>query len=357
MPLPALPSIDDAVLDLLPVPACLCDASSGRILRCNTQAIALWGQPVQTETRIHDILRFVGPDGAPLPPNATPLAKVIEGTAAKNQPAVIDRPGQSAVRVSLHIAPVRTIALAEAAAGLLVFQNEPEPGRRESLLVAQDRALEMIARGAPLPGILDTLTAIVEQHAGGAAVPAILLLDPDGQHLRHVSGAGLPDHFKKAVDELRVGPGVGTSQAAAFSRETVVTGDINGFSRVGVTQRAWPSPSGCRPRGRSRSSPRTTGCSARSIPTSVNHGPRQRRSRRSSSFSPTRRPSPSSGSRRRTWRSRPTGARTSSWRCSRTSSARRSPRFAPPRTCSRSPSATAPSRPGCVRSSNDKSRT
>jgi signal transduction histidine kinase len=226
MPLPALLSIDDAVVDLLPMPACLCDASSGRILRCNTEAMALWGRPIETDTRIHDVLRFVGPDGAALPPNATPLAKIIQGTAARNQAAVIDRPGQGAVRVSLHIAPVRTIALEEAA-GLLVFQKERAAGARESFLVAQDRALEMIARGAPLSRILDTLTAIVEQQAGGAAVAAILLLDRDGHHLRHVSGAGLGDHFKTAVDQLRVGPGVGTSQAAAFLREPVVTWDIN----------------------------------------------------------------------------------------------------------------------------------
>ena len=130
------------------------------------------------------------------------------------------------MRVSLHIAPVRSAGL-EREAGLLVFHNELVPGGRESLLAAQERALEMIARGAPLAGILDALTGIVEQQSGGAAVAAVMLLEPDGLHLHHASAPGLPANLKKAIDELRVGPGAGTSAAAAFLREAVVTEDIS----------------------------------------------------------------------------------------------------------------------------------
>jgi signal transduction histidine kinase/FixJ family two-component response regulator len=252
MPSPAvLPALDDSVLDLLPVAACLCEGSSGRILRCNTQAIALWGQQVRSDTRIHDVLRFIGPDGAPLPEDATPVARVIaDGAAATNQQAVIDRPGQGAVRVSLQIAPVRSGSLEEAA-GLLVFHSEVPREGRDSLPGAQERALEMIARGAPLSRILETLTGIVEEVAGGAAVGAILLLDSDGQHLRHASGAGLPDNFKKAIDELRVEPGVATSPSAVSLRKPVVTeniGEAPGWSTLkhlplalGL-QAAWSTP-------------------------------------------------------------------------------------------------------------------
>jgi signal transduction histidine kinase/ActR/RegA family two-component response regulator len=222
-----LPLLDDSVLDVLTVPACLCEGSSGRILRCNSEAIALWGQPVRTETRIHDVLRFVAPDGTPLPQNITPLATVVaERTAARNQQAVIDRPGSGAVRVSLHIAPVLSGGT-NGPAGLLVFHNEPARERRESLLADQEGVLEMIARGAPLAGILDTLTAVVERHANGTALAAVTLLEPDGLHLHHVSGPGLPATLKAAIDELKVGPEVGTSQAAAFLREAVVTEDIS----------------------------------------------------------------------------------------------------------------------------------
>jgi signal transduction histidine kinase/CheY-like chemotaxis protein len=222
-----LPSMDDSVLDLLPVAACLCEASSGRILHCNPQAIALWGQPVQTDTSIHDVLQFVGPDGTPLPTDVTLLDKVLaEGEPAKNQQAVIVRPGQGPVRVRLHIAPVRSAGL-ERPAGLVMFRREAPRRRRDSLLAAQDRALEMIARGAPLSSILNTMTEIVEQHATGGAVAAVRLLEPDGMHLRHASAPGLPINLKKAIDELKVGPGVGTSAAAAFLRRAVITEDFN----------------------------------------------------------------------------------------------------------------------------------
>jgi signal transduction histidine kinase/ActR/RegA family two-component response regulator len=219
--------MDDSVLDLLPLPACICEASSGRILRCNTQAIALWGQPVQTDMSIHDVLRFLSPDGTPLPTDVTPLDRVItEGEAARNQQAVIVRPGHGPVRVRLHIAPVRSAGL-ERPAGLVLFRREAPRRRRDSLLAAQDRALEKIARGAPLAGILDTLTAIAEQQAGGGSLAAVMLLEPDGLHLHHASAPSLPVNLKKAIDELKVGPGVGTSAAAAFLRRAVITEDFN----------------------------------------------------------------------------------------------------------------------------------
>jgi signal transduction histidine kinase/ActR/RegA family two-component response regulator len=218
--------MDDAVLDLLPVAACLCEPASGRILRYNTHAMALWGKPVETETRIHDVLRFVAPDGTPLPHDGAPLAKVVaEGSGGTSRHAVIDRPGHGPVRVSLHIAPVRTAGPGREA-GLLVFHNELPDGR-ESLLAAQERPLEMIARGAPLAGILDALTGIVEQQCGGAAVAAVMLVEPDGLHLHHASARGLPANLKQAIEERTIGPGAGTSAAAVFLREPVVTDDIS----------------------------------------------------------------------------------------------------------------------------------
>ena len=159
--------------------------------------------------------------------DVAPLAKVVaEGRGVTSQHAVIDRPGQGPVRVSLHIAPVRSADL-ERDAGLLVFHNQLVPGGRESLLAAQERALEMIARGAPLPGILDALTGIVEQQSGIASIAAVMVMDLDGLHLHHASGRGLPVNLKKAIDEVRIGPGAGTSAAAAFLREAVVTEDIS----------------------------------------------------------------------------------------------------------------------------------
>ena len=58
---------EDSLVDALPLPACICEAPSGLIIRSNAQAVALWGQTPEPETRIHDVLQFIRPDGAPFP--------------------------------------------------------------------------------------------------------------------------------------------------------------------------------------------------------------------------------------------------------------------------------------------------
>jgi signal transduction histidine kinase/FixJ family two-component response regulator len=216
----------DALLDVLPLPACLCEPSSGKILHCNTHAIALWGRPPQTDAHIHDMVRFVRPDGTPVSDDETPHIVGLAGPVPVLQQAVIVRPGMDSLRVSLDIMRVRSAHLTREA-GLLVFHSDPARRRRDLLLAAQKRVLEMIARGAPLARILDALTGIVEQQAGGAGVAAICLLEPDGMHLRHAGSPRLPENFKKALDGQKIGPHVATAAAAASLRRVVVTEAIS----------------------------------------------------------------------------------------------------------------------------------
>lgn len=116
---------------------------------------------------------------------------------------------------------------------------DPDPTqalrRSDLLLRGQKRALEMIARGAPVPAILDTLTGIVEQHAEGTVVCAISLLDRDGRHLRHAGEPRLPATYKKALDRMEIGPETGTCGAAASLRRVVVTDNIEqAFEWAGI---------------------------------------------------------------------------------------------------------------------------
>ena len=240
----------DALLDVLPLPACLCEPSSGRILHWNMHAIALWGRQPQTDAHIHDMVRFVRPDGTPVSDDETPGIVGLAGAQPVSQEAVIERPGKDVVRVSLDITRVVSPHL-KREAGLLVFHSEPARRRRDSLLAAQKRVLEMIARGAPLSRILDALTGIVEQQAGGAGVAAICLLEPDGTHLHHAGSPGLPENFKKALDAQKIGPHVATAAAAASLRRVVVTeaiGEADGWATLNQLplalgfQAAWSRP-------------------------------------------------------------------------------------------------------------------
>mgnify|MGYP002147579695 CR=1 FL=1 len=57
--------------------------------------------------------------------------------------------------------------------------------RTESLVAGQKKALELELHGAELQEVLGVLTQTVEAQSGGSGLASILLLDPDGVHLRH----------------------------------------------------------------------------------------------------------------------------------------------------------------------------
>jgi GAF domain-containing protein len=55
---------------------------------------------------------------------------------------------------------------------------------------------------------------------------SILLLDPDGSHVRGGASPDLPEDYVRAMDGLPIGPRAGSCGTAAFTREPVIVGDI-----------------------------------------------------------------------------------------------------------------------------------
>jgi two-component system cell cycle sensor histidine kinase/response regulator CckA len=100
-----------------------------------------------------------------------------------------------------------------------------ERKRSEALAVGQARLLELIAAGAPLPELLDLLARFVEEQSKQGLV-SILLLDRDGQHLRHGAAPSLNETYNTALDGLRIGPSVGSCGTAAYRRERILVTDI-----------------------------------------------------------------------------------------------------------------------------------
>jgi PAS domain S-box-containing protein len=93
------------------------------------------------------------------------------------------------------------------------------------LLEGQNRVLELIARGAPLPKILDLLLDVIQAQCP-TMLCSILLLDPDGIHVRHGAARDLPEAFIRRVDGEPIGPRAGSCGTAAFRREPVIVEDI-----------------------------------------------------------------------------------------------------------------------------------
>jgi PAS domain S-box-containing protein len=99
-----------------------------------------------------------------------------------------------------------------------------ERKRAEELLAGQNRVLEMIARGRPLPETLDALTRFIEAQCQGMLC-SILLLDEAGAHLQHGAAPSLPQEYSRAVHGLPIGPRAGSCGTAAHRREPVIVTD------------------------------------------------------------------------------------------------------------------------------------
>src|SRR6202790_125230 len=100
-----------------------------------------------------------------------------------------------------------------------------ERKRAEALRDGESRILEMIARDARLEEILEKLVRVVEAQFTGLLC-SVLLLDEDGQHVRHGAALSLPEAYAKAIDGLCIGPKAGSCGTAMYRREPVVVTDI-----------------------------------------------------------------------------------------------------------------------------------
>lgn len=109
---------------------------------------------------------------------------------------------------------------------LVLFDDVTERKRAESLLAAERRVLELIATGAPLPQVLDTLVDETEKNSNEGMLCSILLADDSGERLLHGAAPTLPETYNQAIHGIRIGPNVGSCGTAAYERRPVFVCDI-----------------------------------------------------------------------------------------------------------------------------------
>ena len=101
------------------------------------------------------------------------------------------------------------------------------PAPADGQLLDQAQILDLLATGADLPAVLDTLARQLElRSAGGGMRCSILLLDESGQHLRNGASPSLPRPYVDAIDGSAIGPQAGSCGTAAFRGERVIVEDI-----------------------------------------------------------------------------------------------------------------------------------
>jgi formate hydrogenlyase transcriptional activator len=97
--------------------------------------------------------------------------------------------------------------------------------RAEALLAAEKQTLEMIANGASLPDILEKLCETIDAQSSDVK-SAVMLMDPDGMHLRHAAGPRVPKGWIEAITPLKIGPCIGSCGTAASLKKRVIVSDI-----------------------------------------------------------------------------------------------------------------------------------
>ena len=95
--------------------------------------------------------------------------------------------------------------------------------RAEALIAGEKRVLELVAKGNPLPEILDGLCRLVEQQASGALASVLLV---EGDRLRHGAAPSLSKVYTEAIDGVLIGPCVGSCGTAAYRGQQVIVEDI-----------------------------------------------------------------------------------------------------------------------------------
>jgi diguanylate cyclase (GGDEF)-like protein len=129
---------------------------------------------------------------------------------------------------------VISVAFAAAAIGWLQAMRRLHESRRERrdlanssrVIEEERRVLELVAKGASLQEVLDTLTRAIERISPESICTVLLLDQESGKRLLRGSGPSLPPEYMQAVNGLEIGPEVGACGSAAFRNETVVVDDI-----------------------------------------------------------------------------------------------------------------------------------
>jgi PAS domain S-box-containing protein len=104
----------------------------------------------------------------------------------------------------------------------------------KALLEARGEIIDFMAAGMPLKDTLTAIASTVEKLAP-PAMCSVLLLQPDGRHLRHGAGPSLPEEYNRAINDLEIGPSVGSCGTAAYRKTPVIVSDI-------ATDPLWEGP-------------------------------------------------------------------------------------------------------------------
>src|SRR6204780_3064051 len=132
------------------------------------------------------------------------------------------------------VAPALLLGVGVAAIGwfrtarlLHTTTREREDLAKSALVIEVERQmLELVANGASLTEVLDTLTRAIERLSPESHCTIMLLDEEHRRYLSIASGPSLPAAYLQALGRLEIGPDVGACGSAAYRNETIVIDNI-----------------------------------------------------------------------------------------------------------------------------------
>jgi hypothetical protein len=169
--------------------------------------------PELDEQGIDDMLRGVARSGEPFVAHAMPFTVV--------------RPDLSVEELVLDLVFQPFAASGEHGSGIFIQGRDVTGDKRSEMLrVAHAKVLGLAISDSPLEQTLGELIRIVETTSCTGVLGSILLLDPDGKHLRHGAAPNLPRAYSEAVDGIEIGACAGSCGTAAYLAAAVYVSDI-----------------------------------------------------------------------------------------------------------------------------------
>ena len=188
---------------------------NGQIVDFNDQALKMFGY-ARTEMVGKAVVDLVAPESRAQVAEAvrTGLESIYAHQALRKDGSVF----HVEARARIYQVGQRTLRMT-------ALRDITERKQAEDLTQSQKQVLELIAGGASMRQTLETLARAVEAQSP-ELLASILLLDPDGVHMRHGAAPSLPPEYTQAIDGAAIGPCVGSCGTAAFRREPVFVADI-----------------------------------------------------------------------------------------------------------------------------------
>lgn len=157
---------------------------------------------------------------------ALPELKKIKKLARYQKP-VTTKKGFS---FELYISKLKTyfdISAYPSQQGLFIYFKDITHRKKQQMLLALEKeVLELnINPDASLKNTVDFFLTGMEKFNPGLLC-SVLLLDEDGQHMKHLSAPSLAAGFIKKVDGAAIGPETGSCGTSLFLRKTIIVSDI-----------------------------------------------------------------------------------------------------------------------------------